>query len=75
MNRENMKLANNKDHSIHRYIFGDGGTNTLTGGGVEDHLYGGNDTLFSGLLRSTGNRGQKPKSGGAANRESWRQVA
>lgn len=47
MNGTNMKLAASKDNSIHRYIFGDGGVNTLTGGGVSDHLYGGSgdDTL------------------------------
>lgn len=75
MNRANLKLAASKDNSIHRYIFGDGGVNTLTGGGVEDHLYGGYDSLLSDLLRSTAKKGQKPKSGGAANRESWRRVA
>lgn len=39
----------------------------------EDHLYGGG--FHSDLLRSTGKKGQKPKPGGAANRESWRRAA
>lgn len=75
MNRANLKLAAGKNNSIHRYLFGDGGINTLTGGGVEDHFYGGGDSLLSGLLRSTGKKGQKPESGEAANWESWRRVA
>ncbi len=75
MNRANMKLAAGKDNSIRRYIFGDGGINTLTGGGVEDHLYGGYDSLLSDLLRSTAKKGQKPESGEVANWESWRRAA
>lgn len=75
MNRTNMKLATGNDMSIHRYIFGDAGVNTLTGGGVEDHLYGGGDSPLTDLLRSTDRKGQKPKSDGAANREGWRRVA
>lgn len=75
MNGENIKLAASNDKGIHRYVFGDVGVITLTGGRVEDHLYGGGDSLLPDLLRSTGKKGQKPKSGEAANRESWRRVA